>query len=184
MSVLKALPEVAPISLISRNRQSRYLQGIRDKFNRVRSQPGKLRNLFGKRRSRTAPDYPVSPRLLNRRRFLRTTAAAKLLNSFGGILPGYAQAGRKPELSGTDLNLTIATETLRIGGRRTKGITINGVMPGPLIRPREGDDVSIRGHNQLDKSTSIHWHGLILSVRMDSVPGVSYADIPAGETFI
>ncbi len=124
-----------------------------------------------------------SPSLFNRRRFLRTTAAAGLLTSFGGILPGLAQPGRRSELSGTDLDLTIAEETLRIGGRRAKGITINGVMPGPLIRLREGDDVTIRVHNQLDESTSIHWHGLILPFRMDGVPGVSFAGIPAGETF-
>ena len=124
-----------------------------------------------------------SPSLFNRRLFIRTTAAAGLLTSFGGILPGYAQAVRRTELSGTDFDLTIAEEQLRIGGRRAKGITINGVMPGPLIRLREGDDVTIRVHNQLDESTSIHWHGLILPFRMDGVPGVSYAGIPAGERF-
>ena len=63
-------------------------------------------------------------------------------------------------------------------------MAINGTVPGPLLRLREGQDAVIRVTNRLAReTTSIHWHGLILPFRMDGVPGVSYPGIRAGETF-
>ena len=61
--------------------------------------------------------------------------------------------------------------------------TINGSIPQPTLRWREGDTVTIRVANKLRESTSIHWHGIILPYQMDGVPGISFAGIPPGETF-
>ena len=62
--------------------------------------------------------------------------------------------------------------------------TINGSLPGPTLRWREGDTVTIRVTNKLRESTSIHWHGIILPFQMDGVPGISFPGIAPGETFV
>lgn len=61
--------------------------------------------------------------------------------------------------------------------------TINGSVPGPVLRWREGEDVTIRVTNRLDEPTSIHWHGIILPANMDGVPGISFGGIAPGATF-
>jgi CopA family copper-resistance protein len=86
-------------------------------------------------------------------------------------------------LSGNSIDLSIGEQEIEIGGRRASAIALNGTLPGPLIRLREGQNVVIRATNQLRESASIHWHGLILPFRMDGVPGVSYRGIGAGTTF-
>src|SRR3546814_12943398 len=60
---------------------------------------------------------------------------------------------------------------------------LNGSLPAPTLRWREGDTVTIRVKNRLNETTSIHWHGIILPFQMDGVPGISFAGIPPGETF-
>lgn len=119
-----------------------------------------------------------------RRKFVKATAAAGLLAGLGAIVPAYARSGRNGELSGNSIDLSIGEKQIEIGGRRYSAIAINGTVPGPLIRLREGQEAVIRVTNQLAKeTTSIHWHGLILPFRMDGVPGVSFPGIRAGETF-
>jgi len=82
------------------------------------------------------------------------------------------------------LDLYIRRTELRIDGRHTKSaVTINGTIPGPTLVMREGQDVEIRVHNEMDEDTSLHWHGIILPTDMDGVPGVSYAGIKPGEIF-
>ena len=70
-----------------------------------------------------------------------------------------------------------------LGGRRGHAITVNGVLPAPLIRLREGQNVRIHVENGLDEDSSIHWHGLILPFHMDGVPGVSFPGIKPRTTF-
>jgi len=106
-----------------------------------------------------------------------------------GLLPAWAQSngaanlgGLRP-LSGQAFDLTIGQSGVRIDGRQGPAITINGQLPAPLLRWREGDEVVLRVHNTLDEDTSIHWHGLILPFQMDGVPGVTFPGIRPGETF-
>ena len=121
---------------------------------------------------------------ISRRRFVKGAAAAGVLAGMSGIVPAYARRGRNGELGGSSVELTIGEREIEIGGRRASAIAINGTLPGPLVRLREGQDAVIRVTNQLAKeTTSIHWHGLVLPFRMDGVPGVSYPGIPLGETF-
>ena len=61
--------------------------------------------------------------------------------------------------------------------------TINGSIPGPLLRWREGDTVTLRVANQLDEDTSIHWHGIVLPADMDGVPGLSFHGIRPRESY-
>jgi FtsP/CotA-like multicopper oxidase with cupredoxin domain len=121
---------------------------------------------------------------LNRRKFVKSAAAAGLLAGFGGIVPAYARPGRNGQLGGSSVDLRIGEQDIEIDGRRASAMAVNGTLPGPLVRLREGQDALIRVTNQLaNANTSIHWHGLILPFRMDGVPGVSYAGIRPGETF-
>jgi CopA family copper-resistance protein len=119
-----------------------------------------------------------------RRHFLRNAAAVSALAGLESLVPAYARPGKKPRESGGPIDLTIAEQAIDIGGRRASAIAINGTVPGPLVRLREGQDAVIRVTNRLaHESTSIHWHGLLLPFQMDGVPGVSFAGIGAGETF-
>lgn len=80
-------------------------------------------------------------------------------------------------------DLTVAETMLNITGKPAMGITINGTMPGPVLRFREGDEVVIRVTNKLSEITGIHWHGLLVPNSQDGVPGVTYPGIRPGETF-
>ena len=81
--------------------------------------------------------------------------------------------------------LVIAEGTVNVTGQERPGTLINNQIPGPLLRFKEGEEVTIRVTNKLDETSSIHWHGLLLQSSQDGVPGVSdgFQGIPAGETF-
>jgi CopA family copper-resistance protein len=100
-------------------------------------------------------------------------------------LPGWARpvSSGLPTVSGDDIRLTIARQTITVDGRTTRAIGINGTVPGPLIRLREGQEARITVENRLDEDSSIHWHGLLLPFQMDGVPGISFPGIAPGESF-
>jgi len=101
--------------------------------------------------------------------------------------PLWAQAGaRQPtqELSGTSFDLRIGETALDFTGRPRTALTVNGSLPAPTLRWREGDDITLRVSNGLrGEDTSIHWHGILLPANMDGVPGLSFHGIHPGETF-
>jgi CopA family copper-resistance protein len=82
-----------------------------------------------------------------------------------------------------EYNLTVDPVTIDTGNFTRSGIGYNGASPGPVLRFKEGEEVTINVTNNLSESTSIHWHGLILPYQQDGVPGISYDGIAAGETF-
>ncbi len=128
---------------------------------------------------------PASPPL-TRRQVLRCAAAAGGLVGLEALLPGWARArlaeGVAPAAGGA-VDLVIGETPFRVGGRATTAITVNGTVPGPLIRLRQGQEAVLRVANRLREDTSIHWHGLLLPGAMDGVPGVSFPGIRPGETF-
>jgi CopA family copper-resistance protein len=96
------------------------------------------------------------------------------------------RAGVASELVATDpggIDLVLERQPLVVGGRLGEAITLNGSIPGPVIRMQEGREALIRVHNRMRDATSIHWHGILLPYTMDGVPGISFPGIPAGETF-
>ena len=97
--------------------------------------------------------------------------------------PDYRQAKLVPELRGTEFDLAIAALPINLTGRPATAIAVNGSLPGPVLRWREGDTVALRLANRLGVDTSIHWHGILLPSNMDGVPGFSFHGIPPGETF-
>ena len=126
---------------------------------------------------------------VTRRRLLGGVAIVLGGTAVDSLLPAWAQHahGMAPgagELSGNDISLTIGRIELPVDGRPGHAIAINGTVPGPLIRLREGQTVRISVTNTLDEETSIHWHGLLVPFQMDGVPGVSFPGIPPGGTFV
>lgn len=103
------------------------------------------------------------------------------------VFPGWAQSGTsgtKPTLSGPDIRLRIGHSAFTLGEKTGHAITVNGSLPAPLVRLREGQTARISVTNLLDEDTSVHWHGLLLPFQMDGVPGVSFPGIRAKETFV
>jgi CopA family copper-resistance protein len=106
------------------------------------------------------------------------------------VLPSWAQSlspGLKPTLptlTGPNVDLRIGHSLLKVDGRDGHVVTINGTVPGPLLRFREGQNVRLSVRNDLEEDTSIHWHGLLVPFQMDGVPGVTFPGIKPGETFV
>jgi len=104
--------------------------------------------------------------------------------------PAWAQSGSTgitapvPTVSGNDITLRIARQTMRIDGKLSRAIGINGTVPAPLVRLKEGQTAKLTVVNDLDEDSSIHWHGLILPFQMDGVPGVSFPGIKPRSTFV
>jgi FtsP/CotA-like multicopper oxidase with cupredoxin domain len=69
-------------------------------------------------------------------------------------------------------------------GKYAEAWTYNGVTPGPEIRVTEGDTVRVEVTNELNESTAVHWHGLMLPNAMDGVPFITQPPIKPGETFV
>lgn len=87
-------------------------------------------------------------------------------------------------LTGTDFDLAIGAAPVNFTGRSRPAITVNGRLPAPTLRWREGDTVEVRVANRLrGANTSIHWHGILLPANMDGVPGLSFDGIAPGETY-
>ena len=135
---------------------------------------------------------PASP---GRRRFVQGLAAGGVLAGFGasawahgahgthGEHALHAQSGAAPVLRGNEFDLVVAESPVNFTGAPGVATTINGSLPAPTLRWREGETVTIRVTNKLKEPTSIHWHGIILPYQMDGVPGISFAGIAPGATF-
>jgi CopA family copper-resistance protein len=128
--------------------------------------------------------------LIHRRTLLRGGALGVLGLGASSLFPAWAQTAThgmavksSSTLTGDDIRLTIAESAFKVDGRMGHAITINGTIPAPLIRLREGQNVRIVVDNRLDEDTSIHWHGLLVPFQMDGVPGVSFPGIGARSTF-
>ncbi|WP_019960492.1 copper resistance system multicopper oxidase [Woodsholea maritima] len=104
------------------------------------------------------------------------------------MLPAWARSASQgnlglPQLTGTEFDLTIGEFPATIGGRIARAIGVNQTLPAPLLRFREGEDITINVTNTLREDTSLHWHGLLVPFQMDGVPGVTFPGIKPGETF-
>ncbi len=102
--------------------------------------------------------------------------------NMGGKMSGLTRKGIH-ELSGAKIDLHIGDGHFATGGRSGHAIAVNGSVPGPLIRLKEGEDVTLSIHNMLNVDSSIHWHGLLLPFQFDGVPGISFPGIKPGARF-
>ncbi len=128
--------------------------------------------------------------IIDRRSLLRAGAVGTAGLGLSSLFPAWAQSGTPgiapvmPTLSGEQINLTIGHSPFTVGGRTGHAVTINGTVPAPLIRLREGQNFRVAVTNALEEDTSIHWHGVLVPFQMDGVPGVSFPGIRPGETFL
>lgn len=133
---------------------------------------------------------------LSRRRFVQGLALGGVAAGTGVLrTPNARAAGRRRQdastgvhhpsvLSGTDFALEIGQTPVNFTGVRRLATTVNGGIPGPILRWKEGSVVTLRVTNRLRVPTSIHWHGILLPFQMDGVPGISFDGIAPGETFV
>jgi CopA family copper-resistance protein len=133
--------------------------------------------------SRFNIDMPLGA---SRRRFMQGLLAGGAVAGLGlGNTLGWALAvpGDRPGLSGTEFDLGIGEMPVNFSGARRLATTVNGSLPAPILRWREGDTVTLRVTNHLRVPSSVHWHGIVLPTGMDGVPGLSFDGISPGETF-
>jgi CopA family copper-resistance protein len=126
----------------------------------------------------------------DRRRLLK---GATLLGgglALGSLLPSWARSatpGIAPSmatLTGPNIDLTISEAHVAVDGRAGHAVTINGTVPGPLLRLKQGQKVRLSVRNDLAEDTSIHWHGVLVPFQFDGVPGVTFPGIRPGQTFV
>ena len=123
--------------------------------------------------------------VFTRRRLLSAAAATSALTLAPSPLrSALAAPARAPLLSGTEFQLEIAAAPINITGRQRTATAVNGSVPAPILRWREGDTVTLAVTNRLSEPSSIHWHGILMPNPMDGVPGLTFAGIPPGETFV
>jgi CopA family copper-resistance protein len=124
---------------------------------------------------------------LTRRRFVQGVAAvgiAALVEGKITLASAETSAHAPSVLTGNHFDLAIEAHHVDFTGRRVKALKINGTLPDPTLKWREGDTVTIAVTNHLPAETSIHWHGMRIPAEMDGVPGLSYAGIAPGKTFV
>ena len=120
----------------------------------------------------------TDPISFDRRAFIGGGTA---LAAMAGLHPAWAHSvsnglatKAQGTLTGEDIRLTIATTNFSVDGRPRQAVAVNGTIPAPLIRLKEGQNVRLTVENRLNEDTSIHWHGFIVPFQMDGVPGLSF----------
>ena len=139
--------------------------------------------------SPSSGDTPGAASGLSRRNFVQGLALGSVAAGTGlWRAPAHAQHAATPAvptLTGKQFDLSIGASRVNFTGRPRPAITVNGSLPAPILRWREGDTVSLRVHNRLpgEIQTSVHWHGILLPANMDGVPGMSFNGIYPGEHY-
>jgi CopA family copper-resistance protein len=121
--------------------------------------------------------------MLSRRRVIRSLAGGAALGASGLSFRPAAALETQPSLDGTEFDLVIGEAPVNFTGRSALATAVNGRVPGPILRWRQGDTVTLNVANRLSVPTSIHWHGIRTPADMDGVPGLSFAGIEPGRTF-
>ena len=126
----------------------------------------------------------------SRRRFVQGLAAGGALMGMGlNPMVGRAEVLRArmgpQELRGTSFDLTYRPTPVNFTGKKRYATAINGSVPAPVLRWKEGENITLKVTNNLAEDTSIHWHGIILPSSQDGVPNISqdFKGIKPGETF-
>jgi CopA family copper-resistance protein len=134
-----------------------------------------------------SPERPQRA-VLPRRTFVKGLVAGGAIAGIGSWGQDLFAQGNRPSewttLSGADFDLRIGETPVNFTGSPRVAFTVNGSVPAPLLRWKEGDTVTVRVANTLDEDASIHWHGIVLPANMDGVPGLSFHGIGPGQTYV
>src|SRR5215470_4533963 len=121
----------------------------------------------------------------SRRRFVQGLAAGTAAAALG--LARSARAlpvrPRVAELASSEFDLTVGPAPVNFTGAARIATAVNGNVPAPVLRCRQGDTLTLRVRNALASTMSIHWHGIVLPADMDGVPGLSFMGIVPGSTY-
>lgn len=143
--------------------------------------------------SNIPPGFPGGVASPSRRRFVQGLAIAGAASTFGAwprAVWALRSPGQTEVLAGTDFDLSVSETLVNYTGKARPAVTINGSLPGPLLRWKEGTTVTLRVRNDLPAGsihgpdTSVHWHGILLPANMDGVPGMSFDGIRPGESYL
>jgi CopA family copper-resistance protein len=121
----------------------------------------------------------------SRRRFVQGLAigGAAAALGWGRAVIAQPTRPRAAELSGTQFDLDIGMLPVNLTGAQRVATVVNGSLPAPVLRWRQGDTVTLRVRNSLATTSSIHWHGIVLPADMDGVPGLSFMGIAPGSSY-
>jgi CopA family copper-resistance protein len=122
-------------------------------------------------------------RPVSRRRFVQGLSGVLAVASVPPLRRAVAGGAGAATLSGTEFELEIGALPVNFTGATRLATVVNGVLPGPVLRWREGDVVTLRVSNRLAVPSSIHWHGMIVPADMDGVPGLSFHGIGPGTSY-
>jgi FtsP/CotA-like multicopper oxidase with cupredoxin domain len=140
----------------------------------------------------TITSVPFGETPLNRRSLLKAATITGGAVALGDLFPAWAKsgshglhslAGQSGVVSGDTIELSVGQSAFKLGNKTGHAYTVNGTLPGPLVRLREGQNVKLIVRNTLQEDTSVHWHGMLLPFQMDGVPGISFPGIGPGESF-
>ena len=134
-------------------------------------------------------DPSLEPVSLSRRRFVTGLAAGSALMGLGLNVNAKPSSKKMKQilagptiLRGSKFDLTYSPTKINLTGKDRIATAINGSVPAPVLRWKEGDTVTLNVTNNMAEDTSIHWHGIILPEDQDGVPGISFAGIKPGTT--
>ncbi|MEO8350592.1 MAG: multicopper oxidase domain-containing protein [Chthoniobacteraceae bacterium] len=100
------------------------------------------------------------------------------------VIVAFAICALRAAAATVEYNLTIDEKEVDFTGKLRPAVSVNGRIPAPTLRFREGDLARIQVTNAMKVESSIHWHGMLLPNRMDGVPFVTYPPIKPGDTFV
>ncbi len=123
---------------------------------------------------------------MQRRTFVKGLAATSLLALSTSTIEAkstHKSISNTDTLRGKEFFLTIDYTSVNLTGEEAVATTVNGQISGPTLIWQEGDTITLHVTNRLEKSSSIHWHGIILPTDMDGVPGISFDGIAPNTTF-
>src|ERR1700756_4813219 len=122
---------------------------------------------------------------ITRRRFVQDMEVGAALAACGWKdRPAFGENAPSDSeiLTGAHFDLTVDWLPVNFTGRPSRATAVNGSVPGPILRWREGDTVTIAVTNRLKHATSIHWHGVGIPGGVGGVPGLGFGGIGAGDS--
>ncbi|WP_254062375.1 multicopper oxidase domain-containing protein, partial [Acidobacterium sp. S8] len=106
---------------------------------------------------------------ISRRKFLVTAGAVAGVSALRpqalyGVPPSLPAQSETP----ADYTLTIATKPIELAPKHIVSVTTyNGQFPGPLLRFKEGQRVTVDVRNETDVPEQLHWHGQAIPTDVD-----------------